>query len=170
MCDMWSPFSFHHTNVEGRFKQHCCGVPRGFSSERAAQSLFRPLPSFPFCTWRSLRWEAGLSRVVPSHTHTERGFVVQSNVPSRAPAERDLSYQLCVDDQALLCPSLPALQAAAGVLQDTARERGFTINFAKTKGMLMQPPTAPPVEAPATFQLPGGHSVEVVSTFKYVGL
>eukprot|EP00955_Chlamydomonas_euryale_P004704 50420-Chlamydomonas_euryale.AAC.1 len=33
----------------------------------------------------------------------------------------------------------------------------------------MQPPTAPPVEAPATFQLPGGHSVEVVSTFEYVG-
>eukprot|EP00955_Chlamydomonas_euryale_P020730 219697-Chlamydomonas_euryale.AAC.1 len=33
----------------------------------------------------------------------------------------------------------------------------------------MQPPTAPPVEVPATFQLPGGHSVEVFSTFKYVG-
>eukprot|EP00955_Chlamydomonas_euryale_P099336 365211-Chlamydomonas_euryale.AAC.6 len=32
-----------------------------------------------------------------------------------------------------------------------------------------QPPTAPPVEAPATFQLPGGHGVEVVSTLKYVG-
>eukprot|EP00955_Chlamydomonas_euryale_P047813 353801-Chlamydomonas_euryale.AAC.1 len=31
------------------------------------------------------------------------------------------------------------------------------------------PHTALPVEAPATFQLPGWHSVEVVSTFKYVG-
>eukprot|EP00955_Chlamydomonas_euryale_P012664 136601-Chlamydomonas_euryale.AAC.1 len=50
-----------------------------------------------------------------------RGFVVQSNVPGRAPAKRDLSYQLCADDQALLHPSFPALQAAAGVLQDTAR-------------------------------------------------
>eukprot|EP00955_Chlamydomonas_euryale_P032111 336436-Chlamydomonas_euryale.AAC.1 len=62
-----------------------------------------------------------------------RGFVVQCNVPGRAPAERDLSYQLCADDQALMYPSLPVLQAAAGVLQDTAREWGFTINFAKTK-------------------------------------
>eukprot|EP00955_Chlamydomonas_euryale_P003559 38120-Chlamydomonas_euryale.AAC.1 len=78
-------------------------------------------------------------------------------------------YQLCADDQALLYPSLPALQAAAGVLQDTARKWGFTINFAKTKGMLMQPPTAPPVEALAAFQLPGGHSVEVGSAFWYVG-
>eukprot|EP00955_Chlamydomonas_euryale_P022587 238351-Chlamydomonas_euryale.AAC.1 len=50
-----------------------------------------------------------------------RGFVVQSNVPGRAPAERDLSYQLCADDQALFHPIFPALQAAAGVLQDTAR-------------------------------------------------
>eukprot|EP00955_Chlamydomonas_euryale_P007536 79955-Chlamydomonas_euryale.AAC.1 len=98
-----------------------------------------------------------------------RGSVVQSNVPGRAPAERDLSYQLCADDQALLCPSLPALQSALGVLQATARGWGFTIDFAKTKGMLMQPPTAPPVEALATFQLPGRQSVEVVSTFKYVG-
>eukprot|EP00955_Chlamydomonas_euryale_P027774 293090-Chlamydomonas_euryale.AAC.1 len=97
------------------------------------------------------------------------GFVVQSTVPGRAPPQRDLSYQLCADDQALLCPSLPALQAAAGVLQEMARERGFTINFAKTKGMLMQPPTPPPpVEAPAALQLLGGHGVQVVSAFKYV--
>eukprot|EP00955_Chlamydomonas_euryale_P024871 262053-Chlamydomonas_euryale.AAC.1 len=33
----------------------------------------------------------------------------------------------------------------------------------------MQPPTAPPVDVPATFQLPGGDSAEVVSTFKYAG-
>eukprot|EP00955_Chlamydomonas_euryale_P027150 286098-Chlamydomonas_euryale.AAC.2 len=51
-----------------------------------------------------------------------RGLVVKSNGPSWAPAERNLSYQLCADDQALLYPSLPDLQAAAGILQDTARE------------------------------------------------
>eukprot|EP00955_Chlamydomonas_euryale_P089951 364502-Chlamydomonas_euryale.AAC.5 len=64
---------------------------------------------------------------------------------------------------------MTSLQQAFGVLGEVSNECGLVINLSKAKGILMQPCMAPQVPKPAVLKLPGGNSMEVVSTFKCIG-
>ena len=48
------------------------------------------------------------------------GFKVLAAVPGREPVVRELSHQLCADDQVLLNPTMASLQQAFGVLDEVS--------------------------------------------------
>ena len=102
------------------------------------------------------------------------GVSVEARLPSALqPLVREVLQQLYADDQALVLPSLQGAEAAGAALHHVASEWGMSINYSKTKAMIIEADGHAGAAGhsgarPATIDLPGG-SVEVVGAFKYIG-
>ena len=102
------------------------------------------------------------------------GVSIEARLPSALqPLVREVLQQLYADDQALVLPSLQGAEAAGAALHHVASEWGMSINYSKTKAMIIEADGHAGAAGlsgarPATIDLPGG-SVEVVGAFKYIG-
>ena len=95
------------------------------------------------------------------------GVSVEAQLPSALqPLVREVLQQLYADDQALVLPSFQGAEAARAALHHVASEWGMSINYSKTKAMVIAAgghagAAGPSGARPAAISLPGG-SVEVV--------